>query len=127
MFQIDPMSRVPIYEQIIDEVERFIINGILKPGAQMPSVRNLSVELSLNPNTVQKAYSELDSRKIIFSVPGKGCYISENAKDIILQGNREKLSDFKETVKKLIMSGIDKSELHDCIDCLNICDNGDKL
>lgn len=60
MFQIDTMSRIPIYEQLVEQVEYFVLNGILKEGEQIPSVRNLSVQLSINPNTIQKAYFELD-------------------------------------------------------------------
>ena len=67
MFQIDTMSRIPIYEQIVEQVEYFVLNGILKEGEQIPSVRNLSVQLSINPNTIQKAYFELDKREL--SVP----------------------------------------------------------
>ena len=60
MFHIDPLSRKPVYEQIIDQMERFVLTGLMKPGTQLPSVRSLSMELSINPNTIQKAYSELD-------------------------------------------------------------------
>ena len=57
MFQIDTLSRVPVYEQIIEQMERFVLAGLLKPGTQLPSVRSLSTELSINPNTIQKAIS----------------------------------------------------------------------
>ena len=72
MFVIDVMSRVPVYEQIINQVEEQIMTGILKEGDKMPSVRSLSVKLSTNPTTIQKAYSELDRRQMIVTVPGKG-------------------------------------------------------
>ena len=65
MFHIDPLSRKPVYEQIIDQMERFVLTGLMKPGTQLPSVRSLSMELSINPNTIQKAYSELDARGVI--------------------------------------------------------------
>lgn len=55
MFQIDPQSRFAVYEQIIDQFERFLLIGVLTAGDKMPSVRNLSVELRVNPNTVQRA------------------------------------------------------------------------
>ena len=54
MFQIDMMSRRPVYEQIVDQVERYILLGILKSDEQIQSVRSLSVELAVNPNTIQK-------------------------------------------------------------------------
>ena len=91
MFQIDTMSRIPIYEQLVEQVEYFVLNGILKEGEQIPSVRNLSVQLSINPNTIQKAYFELDKRGIIRSAPGRGCFITEAAKETLSSKKREQL------------------------------------
>ncbi len=71
MFVIDVMSRVPVYEQIINQVEEQILTGLLNSGDKMPSVRSLSVSLSINPNTIQKAYTELD-RKAYSHSSGKG-------------------------------------------------------
>ena len=62
MFQIDIMSRIPVYEQLIRQTEKFILLGVLKEGDKLPSVRQLSAELSINPNTIQKAFSR-NSRK----------------------------------------------------------------
>ena len=73
MLYIDVMSRTPVYEQIITQIEKLIGAGIMKEGEQLPSVRSLSIQLSVNPNTIQKAYGELDAKGIIGSVPGKGC------------------------------------------------------
>lgn len=69
MFVVDVMSRVPVYEQIIKQVEEQVLTGILKEGDKLPSVRSLSVKLSINPNTIQKAYTELDRRQLIITVP----------------------------------------------------------
>ena len=69
MFTIDVMSRVPVYEQLIKQVEDQVLKGIMKEGDKMPSVRSLSMELSTNPNTIQKAFMELDRRGILVSVP----------------------------------------------------------
>ena len=79
MFVVDVMSRVPVYEQIIKQVEEQVLTGILKEGDKLPSVRSLSVKLSINPNTIQKAYTELDRRQLIITVPGKGSFISERS------------------------------------------------
>ena len=78
MFVIDVMSRVPVYEQLINQVEEQILTGLLNSGDKMPSVRSLSVSLSINPNTIQKAYTELDRMKLIITVPGKGSFVSWN-------------------------------------------------
>lgn len=72
MFQIDRFGRTPIYEQIIDQTQRLILSGALNAGDQLPSVRTLSRELSINPNTLQKAYAELERRGICISAPGNG-------------------------------------------------------
>ena len=116
MFSIDHMSRRPVYEQLIDQVETFILKGILSPGDQMPSVRNLSLELSVNPNTVQKSYSELDLRGIIHSVPGKGCFVSDEALIAIESKKRAWLGEFKAKIEELKLAGIAKEELDLIID-----------
>ena len=109
MFTIDVMSRMPVYEQLIKQVEDQVLKGIMKEGDKMPSVRSLSMELSTNPNTIQKAYMELDRRGILVSVPGKGSFISAEA-------SKEKFSDLKEIVRKLAYAGVSKSEITDMIE-----------
>ena len=106
MFQIDSFSRVPVYEQIINQLEHFILTGILVADTQIPSVRNLSVSLSINPNTIQKAYAELDRNGIIYSVPGRGCFITKEAKGILSSQKQEKLATLKELVSELKLAGL---------------------
>lgn len=115
MFAIDPMSQQPVYEQLVDEVERFVLLGILKSGSALPSVRSLSVSLSVNPNTIQKAYSELTSRGVVFSVPGKGCFVSSDAAVLIGKARRVRLKDLKEIAEELFLAGVPKKELIDII------------
>lgn len=116
MFTIDVMSRVPVYEQLIKQVEDQVLKGIMKEGDKMPSVRSLSMELSTNPNTIQKAYMELDRRGILVSVLGKGSFISAEALKIVGNQSKEKLSDLKEIVRKLAYAGVSKSEITDMIE-----------
>jgi len=111
MFQIDSLSRVPVYEQLIEQMERFILSGVLHPGDQLPSVRSLSIQLSINPNTIQKAYGELDTRGIIYSIPGIGCFVAENAVEILSLLKRRKLTDFTSLVNELLLAGISADEL----------------
>ena len=106
MFQIDSFSRIPVYEQIINQLEHFILTGILVADTQIPSVRNLSVSLSINPNTIQKAYAELDRNGIIYSVPGRGCFITKEAKGILSSQKQEKLATLKELVSELKLAGL---------------------
>lgn len=116
MFNIDPMSRVPVYEQLIEQLENYVIKDILPQGSQIPSVRSLSVQLSVNPNTIQKAYTELDRRGIIYSVPGKGCFISEQAKHFLCEEKRLQLSELKQWLKDLALAGITKEEIMSLVD-----------
>lgn len=116
MYQIDVMSRKPVYEQLVDQVERFILRGVLKADQQMQSVRSLSVDLAVNPNTVQKAYSELDRRGIVYSVPGKGCYVSPGAIKSIEIRKRGELHQFTQAVEELALAGIRKQEVISCVE-----------
>lgn len=115
MYQIDVMSRTPVYEQIIRQTEEFILKGILNAGDRMPSVRTLSVELSVNPNTIQKAVSELDRRELIKSVPGKGSYISENALKLLQLEKADELNDVKKQLISLRMAGVTKADVMSCV------------
>ncbi len=116
MIQIDAMSRTPVYEQIISQVEKFILGGILRSGDQLPSVRSLSMDLSVNPNTIQKAYGELDLRGIISTVPGRGCFITETALEALRANSRKKLLLLEEIVAELWAAGVTRKELDDAID-----------
>lgn len=111
MYQIDVMSRVPVYEQIVEQTKKFILAGILGPGDQIPTVRQLSAQLSLNPNTIQKAVKELDRQGLIYSAPGRGCFISPNAPQILSKEKRGELVDLEEQIKELALGGVKKEEL----------------
>ncbi len=106
MFKIDNMSQKPVYEQLIEQTERYILMGIIGAGDAMPSVRKLSLDASVNPNTVGKAYSEMTGRGVLVSVPGKGCYVAENAVEIIGNNKRVLLSDIKKLAGELRLAGV---------------------
>ncbi len=116
MFYIDTMSRTPVYEQITEQLERFLLTGAIKAGDQLPSVRSLSVELSINPNTILKAYNELDAKKLIFSVPGKGYFIREDATTHIFNKQIEKLKTLENLVSEMALAGVDKQKVLDCVE-----------
>ncbi len=82
-FHIDPASGIPIYLQIVYQVKRAAASGLLKPEDQMPSVRELAVDLTVNPNTIVKAYQELEREGIIRTVRGVGTFIAEKEVKII--------------------------------------------
>ena len=79
MIVIDYQNRKPIYEQIVERFQTLIITGAMKPDSQMPSVRALAVDLSINPNTIQKAYSVLEQEGYIYPVKGRGNFVSGNS------------------------------------------------
>lgn len=78
MIVIDYRDRKPIYEQIVEKFQMLIIKGVLEPDTQIPSVRSLATELSINPNTIQKAYSLLEQQGFIYPVKGRGNFVSGN-------------------------------------------------
>ena len=77
MFQLDPKSRKSIYEQVTDNLKALIMTGTLKCGEKLPSVRELSKTITVNPNTVQKAYRELERQGYIYTTQGVGTFVSD--------------------------------------------------
>ena len=83
-------DRRPIYEQLIDQIVYLVLHGIMQPGEQLPSVRTLAGELAINPNTIQKAYAELERRGITYSVPGRGSFVSPEL-DAVAEEHRTRM------------------------------------
>lgn len=115
MFQIDRFGRQPIYEQIIEQTEELVASGALKPGDQLPSVRALSQALSTNPNTLQKAYAELERRGVTVSAPGNGRFIAVNAKQAVSQGLEALLEDVAGLAEKLRNANVPKQRVLDAV------------
>lgn len=106
MFSVDRFSPTPIYEQLIAQFERLILLGLLEPNAALPSVRALSQELSINPNTIQKAYAELERRGLCFTAPGTGRFITVNAAQLLRQEKDGLFEALRALGEKLAMYGI---------------------
>lgn len=102
MFQLDIRSRIPIYEQLVEKFKDLIINEVFKADEQLPSVRQIAKELTINPNTIQKAYRELEHQGYIYSVPGKGSFVTPQSE--INKG--EKVKKMKQELTKLISEAI---------------------
>lgn len=90
-FHIDPSSGTPIYRQIADQVRQAVAGGTLRPGDRLPSVRELSVELALNPNTVAKAYQELERSGVIETPRGRGSFVADHDHGLPAAARLEKL------------------------------------
>jgi len=112
LIDIDSRSSKPIYEQIIEKVKENIIKKILKPGDKLPSVRELASLITINPNTISKAYNELERMKVIEVVRGKGTFVAENFEPIM---DKEKMREIEEYMKKIIIEahyiGLSKNKL----------------
>jgi GntR family transcriptional regulator len=80
-FRLDETSGVPVYRQLIDQVQAGIASGTLAPGAQLPTVRQVAVDLAINPNTVMRAYRELEIRGTLDTQQGTGTFISDRKPD----------------------------------------------
>lgn len=115
MLEIDKYSRIPIYEQLISEFERMIISDEISVNEPMPSVRILSQQLSVNPNTLQKAYAELEHRGLCFAVPGNGRFITKEAKELLLNEKRQGLLKIVQISNELRKCGIAKNEIIDAV------------
>lgn len=108
-------SRKPIYEQLKVEIVRLIRLGVYKPHDKLPSIRNLAVELNLNVNTVKRAIQELEADSVIYSVPGKGSYISENSSSGEML-RRKSLNEFYTTLTALKTIGVSEKEIKDIVE-----------
>ncbi|WP_026571735.1 MULTISPECIES: GntR family transcriptional regulator [Sediminibacillus] len=116
MFDLDIRSRKPIYEQLVDKLKELIINDVLQVDEKLPSVRVLAQQLTINPNTIQKAYRELETQGYIYSVKGKGSFVNKLAKS----EKSEELQKVKDQLEKLIAEamffGMTKDELQTLIE-----------
>ena len=115
MFQIDRFGRTPIYEQIIDQTQRLIASGLLKEGDQLPSVRVLSQELSVNPNTLQKAYSELERRGLCVSAPGNGRFVTAAAFRLVGKELEGRLDEITHIAEELCAAGLPLEQVLDAV------------
>ncbi|MBO5868640.1 MAG: GntR family transcriptional regulator [Oscillospiraceae bacterium] len=108
MIHLDYRDARPIYSQIVDGIRQQILAGILPDGTRLPSVRELATQLTINPNTIQRAYRELEAQGWIATVSGKGCFVCgvpENA------DKTAALTEFDKLTRRLLALGVTRSEL----------------
>ncbi|MBR4906100.1 MAG: GntR family transcriptional regulator [Clostridia bacterium] len=111
MFTIDKLSRTPIYEQLIAQFEYGILSGEIAPDGKLPSVRELSQELCVNPNTLQRAYAEIERRGLCYSVPGSGRYLTKDAILHLRSEAERRINEFAELAAVLRDCGVQKAAL----------------
>lgn len=111
MISLDYQSRMPIYEQIVQEIERYVALEILKPEEQIPSIRELATTLGINPNTVKKAYDILESRGVIVTLSTKGTFITQKTDKVLKISIDEKINKIKNDIQEIEKYGISKEEI----------------
>lgn len=125
MFTIDTRSRTPIYEQLMEKLKELIFREVMKEDEQLPSVRTLAQQLTINPNTIQKAYRELEREGYIYSVPGKGSFVSPVKKEI----NKERMemlkSELERIVGEILYLGVPKDEVIKLIETMEEPERGE--
>ncbi len=92
-FQVDPTTRVPIYRQLMDQIRLAVARGRMKPGSRLPSVRVLSRELVVNPNTIARVYTELEREGVLNTRPGMGVFVAEPQADLSAAARRQRLAE----------------------------------
>ncbi|CQR47879.1 HTH-type transcriptional repressor YtrA [Paraliobacillus sp. PM-2] len=116
MFDLDLRSRKPIYEQLVDKFKELIINDVMQTDEKLPSVRILAQQLTVNPNTIQKAYRELETQGYIYSVKGKGSFVDGTAKKVSSHEVNKIRSDLEKRLAEAFFIGITKDEIYKIIE-----------
>ena len=111
MLLIDKYSGKPVYEQLIEGIERGILMGAFAEGSQLPSLREMSAALSINPNTIQKSYAELTRRGVILPAPGSGCYVAPDAREVLRREAMSKLETLSELASELRLAGVGEEDI----------------
>lgn len=107
---IDYKDRRPLYQQLMERIEELALGGLIQPDEQLPSVRSLAVELAINPNTIQRAYGELEKKGIVYSVPGRGSFLA-SGQDTLRGINREKSrEEMRKIAERAKRAGVTREE-----------------
>lgn len=115
MIILDYKDRRPIYEQVAEKLEELMLLGVLGENEPLPSVRSLAMELSINPNTIQRAYAELERQGYIYTVKGKGSFVAENS---VMKEKRKKdlLIQVSKVIDEAIRLGISGEEIKNMVE-----------
>lgn len=108
---LDYQSRIPIYEQIVNNIEKYVAVGILREKSQIPSIRELANNLGINPNTVKKAYDILENKGVIMTISTNGTFISNNTKMVLENKIDKEINLIKDKIRELENMGISKKEI----------------
>lgn len=124
MFDLDPRNRKPIYEQLVERFVELIISEVLSVDEQLPSVRALAQQLTINPNTIQRAYRELENLGYIYSIKGKGSFVSLSSERSKLEKLSSVRAELESLVAEAISLGMTMDELQQLIVSINDVSGG---
>ena len=116
MITVDMRDRKPIYEQLIDNIRGLAVQGYLKPDEHLPSVRQLAAELAINPNTIQKAYAELERQNVIYALPGRGNFISPNIGEVAHLERQKQTDALRTLMVQAKAAGVKREEIQTLLD-----------
>ena len=125
MFVIDPRDKAPLYEQLAGQLRKQIAMGILAADEPLPSVRQLSGELGINPNTIQKAYRQMEAEGLIYSCPGRGSFVTP---DVGIQRRRQQVLQLElveREMRKALEMGVEPAVLRELTDSVTGAEEGD--
>ena len=125
MFVIDPRDKAPLYEQLAGQLRKQIAMGILAADEPLPSVRQLSGELGINPNTIQKAYRQMETEGLIYSCPGRGSFVTP---DVGIQRRRQQVLQLElveREMRKALEMGVEPAVLRELTDSVTGAEEGD--
>lgn len=115
MFTMRLQGGAPIYEQLEQRITELIISGEMAENEKLPAVREIAKTLSINPNTVQKTYVNLEARGLIYSIPAKGSYVAAR-ENYIEKVRGESMNTFSDSVRIALKNGLSAEELHEQIE-----------
>lgn len=121
MIRIDYQDKRPIYEQVTEKLQNLIVKGVMVPDEKLPSVRALAMELSINPNTIQRSYTELEKAGFIYTVKGRGNFVSDR-KIWISDEKEDVLRRIKESICAAIDLGVSRQEIKEYV--VTCCEEG---
>ena len=118
MFELDLRNKKSIHEQIVDGIKNMIISGEIKTDDKLPSVRDLSSVLTVNPNTIAKAFKSLEMQGWIYTVSGRGCFVSEGKQQIDALQKKKACETIESQINELLFMGVSAEEIKVLIDDL---------
>lgn len=115
MILLDYRDKRPLYEQVEEKLEHLIVCGVMKPNTKMPSVRSLAVELSINPNTIQRAYAQLEQAGFLYTIVGRGNFVSPESN---WQGSKHKAlkNDLTSLIEQALEAGMTPASIQQILD-----------